>query len=48
MREGTILIKSEIVSAESEIVSAESESGSMESGIVLEYRGINYELININ
>jgi hypothetical protein len=41
MREGIVLIMSEIVSAE-------SESVLMESGSVSEYWRINYELIDIN
>jgi hypothetical protein len=48
MREGIVPIKFEIVLAESKIVSVEFESVSMESRSVLEYWGINYELININ
>jgi hypothetical protein len=41
MREG-------IVSIKSKIVSVEFESVSMESGSVSEYRGNNYEFIDIN
>jgi hypothetical protein len=55
LREGKVLTKSEIVSAESEIVSVKSgivlvESGMvpMKSGSVSERQGINYKLTNIN